>query len=105
MAASDADKEAVWWRSFLSALGYPMDNPTSILSDNQGSIASSKNPEGHRKVKHIDVRHHYIRDQVAAGVLTLDYINTSLMAADVLTKPVSTVQHHATTTLLGMTNA
>jgi hypothetical protein len=103
MAASDAAKEAVWWRSFLSSLGYPMDNATSILSDNQGSIALSKNPEGHRKVKHIDVRHHYIREKVADGTLTLDYVSTSQMAADVLTKPVNAVPHITTTTLLGMT--
>jgi hypothetical protein len=105
MAASDAAKEAAWWRSFLSSLGYPMDKATSILSDSQGSIALSKNPEGHRKVKHIGVRHHYIRDCVGDGSLTLTYINTLQMAADVLTKPVSTVQHNTTTALLGMTAA
>ena len=68
MAASDAVKEAVWWRSFLSSLGYPMDNSTRILSDNQGSISLSKNPEGHRKVKHMAFCHHFIRDKVADGL-------------------------------------
>jgi transposase InsO family protein len=102
MAASDAAKEAVWWRSFLSGLGYSTEDATSILSDSQGSIALSKNPEGHRKVKHIGVRHHFIRDEVAKGTLTLEYTSTSQMAADVLTKPVSTIQHDATTLLLGM---
>jgi hypothetical protein len=82
MAASDAAKEAVWWRLFLSCLGYPMDDAMRILSDNQGSVALSKNPEGHRRVKHIGVRHHYIREQVAKGTLTLDYVSTAKMAAD-----------------------
>jgi hypothetical protein len=102
MAASDAAKEAVWWRLFLSCLGYPMDDATSILSDNQGSIALSKNPEGHRRVKHIGVRHHYIREQVAKGALTLDYVSTTKMAADVLTKALSATQHIATCKLLGI---
>lgn len=102
MAASDAAKEAVWWRLFLSSLGYPMDDATRILSDNQGSIALSKNPEGHRRVKHIGVRHHYIREQVAKGTLTLDYVSTAKMAADVLTKAVSATQHNNTIKLLGM---
>ena len=104
MAASDAAKEAVWWRMFLSGLGYPMDDATKILSDNQGSIKNSKNPEDHRNMKHIDVRHHYIREQVAAQVITLEYISTSHMAADVLTKPVLKIQHDRTIKLLGMTN-
>ena len=102
MAASDAAKEAVWWRLFLSCLGYPMRHATTILSDNQGSIALSKNPEGHRRVKHIDVRHHYIREQVAKGTITLDYVSTTKMAADVLTKPVSATQHTITSKLLGI---
>jgi transposase InsO family protein len=104
MAASDAAKEAIWWRMFLSALGYPMDHATTILSDNQGSITNSKNPEDHRNMKHIEVRHHYIREQVAAGNINLEYISTSQMAADVLTKPVAAIQHDRTCKLLGMTN-
>lgn len=79
-----------------------MDDATSILSDNQGSIALSKNPEGHRRVKHIGVRHHYIREQVAKGALTLDYVSTTKMAADVLTKALSATQHIATCKLLGI---
>ena len=105
MSASDAAKEAVWWRLFLSSLGYPMDEPTSIRCDNQGGICLSKNPEHHRKVKHIAVRHHYIREQVAAGTLTLDHVSTSQMAADVLTKPLKATQHGITTKLLGITAA
>ena len=105
MAASDAAKEAIWWRLFLSCLGYSMDNATRILSDNQGSIALSKNPEGHRRVKHIGVRHHYIREQVAKGTRILDYVSTTKMAADVLTKAVGATQHSTIIQLLGMTPA
>jgi hypothetical protein len=102
MAASDAAKEAVWMRSFLSSLGYSVDKATVILSDSQGSIKLSKNPESHRRTKHIDVRHHYIRELVEAGTLILNYISTTQMAADVLTKPVGATQHNNTTRLLGM---
>ena len=90
--------------SFLSSLGYPVDNATRILSDNQGSISLSKNPEGHRKVKHMAFCHHFIRDKVADGTLILNNISTPQMAADVLTKAVSAIQRHTTTTVLGMTS-
>ena len=62
-----------------------MSNATSILAGSQGSIALSKSPECHRKVKHIGVRHFYIRDRVADGTLTLTYISNSQITADVLT--------------------
>jgi transposase InsO family protein len=103
MAASDAAKEAVWWRSFLTSLGYAPSGPTTIMSDNQGSIKLSKNPENHRRTKHIDVRHHYIRECEKAGTVHLDYVSTQQMAADVLTKPLGRVQHVTTISLLGMT--
>jgi hypothetical protein len=102
MAASDAAKEAVWWRSFLADLELGSSGATTILSDNQGSIKLSKNPESHRRTKHIDVRYHYIRERVNEGTLLLDYVSTKEMAADVLTKPLGHVQHAETIRLLGM---
>ena len=102
MAASDAAKEAVWWRSFLADLELGSSGATTIFSDNQGSIKLSKNPESHRRTKHIDVRYHYIRERVNEGTLLLDYVSTKEMAADVLTKPLGHVQHAETIRLLGM---
>jgi hypothetical protein len=103
MAVSDAAKEAIWWRSFLSSLGYDTTAATCIWSDNQGSIALSENPVHHKRTKHIDVRHHYIREKVQEGTIALEYIHTSKMAADVLTKPLQRIQLDITSKLLGMT--
>lgn len=102
MAVSEAAKEAMWWRYFFTDLGYDMTKATRILSDNQGSIKLSKNPENHRRTKHIDIRHHYIRERVEEGSLELIYVRTSQMAADVLTKPLGRLQHSTTIGLLGM---
>jgi hypothetical protein len=102
MAASDAAKEAVWWRSFLTSLGFAPHGATTILSDNQGSIKLSKNPENHRRTKHIDVRYHYIRECVGTGSILLDYVSTKEMAADVFTKPLGNIQYAAAIKLLGM---
>ena len=60
MAATQATKEAMWWRSVLVELGHRIDGPTVIHSDSQGSIALSKNPEHHARSKHIDIRHHFV---------------------------------------------
>ena len=40
---------------------------STIFSDSQGGIALTKNPEYHSRTKHIDIQHHFVRDQVSIG--------------------------------------
>lgn len=61
MATTQACKEAMWWRYFLTELGLPPKGPTVIYSDSQGSMALAKNPEHHERTKHIDIQYHFIR--------------------------------------------
>lgn len=105
MAACEAAKEALWWRSFLKGIGYQLTAPTRVLSDNQGSIALSKNPGHHDRTKHIDLRHHFVRDRVADGTMVLEHVGTGDMAADVLTKALVREKHNHATTLLGVAGA
>lgn len=93
MAATQATREAMWWRKLLHELAIQSYPTTVIHSDSQGSIALSKNPEHHARSKHIDIRHHFVREQVAAGTISLQYIPTEDMLADVLTKPLSRDKH------------
>jgi Reverse transcriptase (RNA-dependent DNA polymerase) len=93
MAATQATREAMWWRKLLHELGIQSYPTTTIYSDSQGSIALSKNPEHHGRSKHIDIRHHFVREQVVAGVVALQYVPTEEMMADVMTKPLSRDKH------------
>ena len=56
------------------------------MCDSQGAIALAKNPTHHSRTKHIDVQHHFIREQVEVEVIELKYVPTQAMVADVLTK-------------------
>ena len=56
-------------------------------SDNQACIALSRDPVGHRRTKHIDVRYHYIRELVTYRKATIEYLPSEDMIADILTKP------------------
>lgn len=66
----------------------------NMKGDNQGSIALAHNPVFHARTKHIDIQHHYIRDEVSAGRINLTYIPTSEMIADGLTKPLTHAKFH-----------
>jgi hypothetical protein len=102
MATASAVKEAIWWRGFLTELGVPPPGPTLIYSDSQGSIALAKNPDHHDRTKHIDLRYHFIREQLAARAIRTDFIGTELMLADVLTKPLSRDRHEALVSQMGL---
>ena len=102
MAATQSTKEAMWWRSTLSELGVDLEGPTVIHSDSQGSIALTKNPEHHARSKHIDIRHHFVREQVAVGTIAVDYVPTEEMVADVLTKALPRDKHHKLINMMGV---
>jgi transposase InsO family protein len=102
MAQSQAVKEAVWLRSLLNELGLGSNGPTTIFTDSQGAMALAKNPEYHQRSKHIDIRYHFIREQVAQGCIELIYVPTLEMAADQLTKPLNADQHAHCARLMGL---
>jgi hypothetical protein len=87
----NASKEAVWIRNLLKHLRrseYAGETQaTRILGDNQSSLKLVTNPEFHSRSKHIDVQYHYTRELVEDGIVEIDYIPTTEMAADCLTKP------------------
>ena len=86
-AMAHAFKEALWLRTFLGLLRLPVPRPFPILSDNQAACALSNSPAISARSKHIDVRHHFIRDHVQAGSFSTTWIPTEDMPADIFTKP------------------
>ena len=89
MAATQATKEAVWFRMLMKEIGYiSTDIPTTLLVDNQSCMALAKNPAYHARTKHIDVQHHFIRDKVEDKEVELKYCNTGDMVADFLMKAI-----------------
>lgn len=53
----------------------------------------AKNPQFHGRAKHIDIRHHFVREQVANGTIKLDYCSTTDMTADIMTKGLARDQY------------
>ncbi|KAK3125126.1 hypothetical protein QOZ80_7BG0600470 [Eleusine coracana subsp. coracana] len=97
LAASEAAKEAVWIRKFVSELGVvpSASSPMDLYCDNSGAIAQAKEPRAHQKNKHILRRYHLIRDIVARGDVKICKVHTDSNIADPLTKPLSQPKHEA----------
>jgi len=94
MAITEAAKELKWMCQFLAELEYGDHKSTTVLKcDNQGAIALAKNPVSHARAKHIDLRHHFIRDAIEDGIIGLEYIPTAEMTADSLTKALVRQKH------------
>ena len=57
-------QEMIWTRTILQELGFKQQKSTTIWEDNSGCIAISKNPIHSNRLKHIDLKYHYVRNQV-----------------------------------------
>lgn len=86
VAASNATKELVWLKRMFDELLFNKSNMIEFFMDNQSAIRLIKNPEFHKRSKHIDIRYHFIRSKFEEKLFTLEYINTNEMIADIFTK-------------------
>ena len=89
IALTEAVTSCVWTRRILSSLGLNMDKPTTIFVDSQGAIALTKNPEFHRRTKHIEIRYHRVRQERGLGRVDFAYVPSDDNLSDVMTKSLS----------------
>ncbi|KAJ9546683.1 hypothetical protein OSB04_019226 [Centaurea solstitialis] len=104
IAASDAAKEAVWLRNFLSDLRVvaSISRPIDIFCDNSGAVAQAKEPREHHKSRHVLRKYHLIREIIGRGDVRICKIPTDDNVADPLTKPLARVKHEAHANSIGM---
>lgn len=103
MALNEAAKEAIWCARFLNELGSrKKDTPVLLRGNNQGTIALTKNPEFHRRSKHIEIKWHWIREVVELKKIDIRFIPTKEMVADGFTKPLPPKLFEEFRTMLGM---
>jgi hypothetical protein len=95
-------KEAEWMRMFLQELGFIIDKPIVSSQDNQSVIAIAENPIHHARIKHMEIKTHYVREKIEDKLVKLVYCPTELMIADVFTKPLPPQQHNRLCELMGI---
>jgi hypothetical protein len=92
MALSEAAKSGLYVIAFFQQFK-AVERPSGLNYDNQGSGYLASNTVNNDRSKHIDVRHHFIRDHVAAKTFRLNYVPTATNLADVFTKALPREPH------------
>ncbi|GJZ36069.1 retrovirus-related pol polyprotein from transposon TNT 1-94 [Tanacetum coccineum] len=85
IALSSFYAQVLWMRSQLTEYGLGF-NKIPMYCDNISAIALCCNNVEHSRSKHIDIRFHFIKEQVENGVVELYYVNTEYQLADIFTK-------------------
>ncbi|GJW85581.1 hypothetical protein Tco_0158726 [Tanacetum coccineum] len=78
--------QALWMKQALIDYDIHLDD-VPIMCDNKGTIDLSRNPVQHSRTKHIEIRHHFLRDNVQKGNISIKKVASEDNIADILTKP------------------
>ena len=101
IALTEGTKEASFLRLFLGDI-LSRKICVQLYGDNQPSIALCMNPCAHNKNKHIETRHHFVREFLDSHKIKLDYLGTNDMVADVMTKGLTKEKHLSHCQKMGM---
>ncbi|GJW90386.1 hypothetical protein Tco_0167939 [Tanacetum coccineum] len=80
--------QVLWLRTQLTDYGFHFDK-IPMYCDSKATIAISCNPIHHSCTRHIDVRYHFIKEQVEKGIVKLFFVGTKYQLADLFTKALS----------------
>ena len=95
--------QILWIMQQLRDLGIKLKN-VPICCDNISATNITENPVQHSRTKHIEACHHFIRDHVEKGDVSLEFVPTNSQLADILTKPLCEDQFNHIRRELGMIN-
>ncbi|XP_071724406.1 uncharacterized mitochondrial protein AtMg00810-like [Rutidosis leptorrhynchoides] len=85
ISASSCCAQLLWMKQMMKEYGLEQ-GVLTIYCDNTSAISISKNSVQHSKTKHIQVRHHFIRELVEGKKVTVEYVSTEKQLADIFTK-------------------
>lgn len=105
-AATEVTKTIKWIVSLISFLGTPPLTPVEVYEDNDACRIMASTTQVSGRNKHFDLRQHFVRNQVNAGLIKLLPIRTKHQIADIMTKPTArpTFEKHAAALLDGLPN-
>jgi hypothetical protein len=91
MAISAAVQEIKWVTQLLDELNYQQAEIPVLYSDNKAAIAISENDVMHNRTKHIDIKHHFVREAIKMKKIRIEWVDTTKQLADINTKALNGV--------------
>ena len=98
----EAGRQAKWGIQWLEEAEIYEDRPIEIKCDNNSAIMLTKNASGHSRLKHLDVKYHWIREAVEVGDIKVTYVPTDDNIADIFTKALPRPRFEKLRTLMGI---
>jgi len=99
IATGSSCAQSLWIKQQLSDFGQTL-SKIPLLYDNTSAI--TKNPVQHSRTKHIEIRHHFIRDHVNNGECVIQFVTSEKQLADLFTKPLNKERFNFLRTELGI---
>ena len=101
LAACEATKSLLWIKQIF--LDFGLNVTPTLKIDNLSAIRLIKNPEYHRRTKHIDIKYQFIREKYNSGEILFEHVPSAEQAADIFTKPLSKPVFTKLRDLIGIT--
>jgi hypothetical protein len=93
VAVDSCCAQLLWMRQTLNDYSYTT-NHILLICDNKSVIKIAYNPCEHSRTKHIDIRHHFLRDHAIRWDIVISHIGTNDQLADIFTKPLDENRFH-----------
>ena len=86
VALASGLKQLLWIKQIFEECGVKINKPMLVHEDNEACIAVATNPMAQKRTRHVDIKHHFIRDFVDDETIKIVWCPTSEMLADMMTK-------------------
>nr|GEW03870.1 retrovirus-related Pol polyprotein from transposon TNT 1-94 [Tanacetum cinerariifolium] len=93
VAAATTAYQVIWLRKVLGDLGEEQIEATEIMCDNKSAVILARNSVLHARSKHIEIKHHFIRELIENEEINLEHYKTEEQMADIMTKSLAPKKH------------
>lgn len=104
LAVSQVGKEVIWWTQFFQDIRFTLPQRISIRCDNRQTIRllTTESPQLTTKLRHVDIHHHWLRQEIEKKRIEIQWISTHDMPADGFTKALTRQKHEHFLRLLNL---
>ena len=86
----------------MKELGFELEGPTTLHTDNQSAIQFAENSRFHARSKHIDIQYHFVQEKIISNKIIIPYCASEDNLVDIFTKALPMPKYQDLTNQLGM---